>query len=140
MAVLVHSLFRSTNVTVNALEPVPSSGLIILSDQNLLHSDQPMWPITDGMRALCVKNPYAAVTQIEIVSAGVDRHDGRHPHVWYVTAKVWADKRPDGEPVGPRGYYAPGSYFVRVPEGWVHIEEGYLPHLIGMCMEVFGLT
>jgi hypothetical protein len=24
----------------------------------------------DGMRALCVKNPYAVVTQIEIVSAG----------------------------------------------------------------------
>ena len=46
MAVSVHCFFRTINMTANALEPVPLSGLIILFDQDLLHFDQPMWPIT----------------------------------------------------------------------------------------------
>lgn len=94
----------------------------------------------EGMRALCVENRYAAVTEIEIDHAGVDRHDGTHPHVWHVIAKVWADKRPDGKPTHPRWYYVPGSPFVRTGEGWVHVPEGRFPHQLGAYMQLFGLV
>jgi hypothetical protein len=43
---LAHALSRSTNVTANGLDPLLSSGLIVLFGQNLLHFDQTMWPIT----------------------------------------------------------------------------------------------
>ena len=94
----------------------------------------------DGMRALCAENRYATVTKIEIDRAGVDRHDGRHPHVWFVIAKVWADKRPDGRPVPPRGYYYPGRFFIRVREGWVNVPEISFPHLLGAYMVLLGLA
>ena len=76
----------------------------------------------------------------KIDRAGIDRHDGSHPHVWFVIAQVWADRRPDGKLTSPRGYYVPGSYFVRVRQGWVHVPEGRFPHLIGTYMQWFGLA
>jgi hypothetical protein len=94
----------------------------------------------DGMRAKCARNPFAKVTKIEIERAGVAMHDGSRPHVWFVIAKVWQDKRSDGKPTHPRGYSNPGSYFVRVREGWVHVPEGSFPHLLGSYMQLFGLT
>jgi len=36
----------SINVTVNAVNPVPSLGLIILFGRDWLYFDQLMWPIT----------------------------------------------------------------------------------------------
>ena len=94
----------------------------------------------EGIRALCSENPYAAVTEIEIDHAGIDRHDGSQPHVWFVIAKVWTDIRPDGKTTAPKGYYLPGTFFVRTNEGWVHVPEGGFPHLLGTYMELLGFV
>lgn len=77
------------------------------------------------------------VERVEIMSAGVNQHDGSQPHVWFVTARVFADQRPDGKPT-PHGYGG-GSYFLRVEEGWVHMSEGAFPDFVGWVMELYGL-
>ena len=77
------------------------------------------------------------VERVEITSAGVNNHDGSLPHVWYVTAWVFADQRPDGKST-PHGYGG-GSYFLRVEDGWVHMSEGAIPEFIGWAMELYGL-
>jgi hypothetical protein len=92
----------------------------------------------EGMKQILLKgagdNP---VERVEIRLAGVDNHDGSQPHVWYVTAWVFADQRPDGKTT-PRGYGG-GSYFLRVEEGWVHMPEGAFPNFIGWVMALYGL-
>jgi hypothetical protein len=92
----------------------------------------------EGMKQILLKgagdNP---VERIEIRLAGVDNHDGSQPHVWFVSAWVFADQRPDGKPT-PRGYGG-GSYFLRVEEGWVHVPEGAFPNFIGWVMGLYSL-
>lgn len=90
----------------------------------------------DGMRALAHQS-WSDVEQIEIVSAGPNAFDGSNPHVWFVTAKVWAARRGDGKPISPRGYGAAGSFFLRVQDGWVHVSEGSFPEVIGLLMRLF---
>jgi hypothetical protein len=82
----------------------------------------------EGMRAL-IAHTWRNVDRIEIESAGPNRHDGRNPHVWFVTAKVWLQ--------GQERYQYPGSFFLHVEEGWVHVPEGRLPALVGTWMRLF---
>jgi hypothetical protein len=78
----------------------------------------------------------AEVIRIENVYAGPNFHDGSLPHVWFGGADVYLDRIPDG---GRWDYYNPGSYYLRVEEGWVHVPEGALPEYIGWVMELYGL-
>lgn len=91
----------------------------------------------DGMRAR-VEKSWIGVERVEIDYAGPNAHDGSNPHVWFVTAKVWAARRGDGKPVSRQGYDLAGSFFLRVQDGWVHVAEGQLPALVGSCMRLFG--
>lgn len=92
----------------------------------------------DGMRAL-VAAEYEAVERVDIESAGPANRDGSAPHVWYVTARVYAPTRGDGKPIPPGDYDNPGSYFLRVDGEWVHLREGALPKLVGSIMARYGL-
>jgi hypothetical protein len=93
---------------------------------------------TDGMVALIQQN-YRNVHKVEIENAGTNSHDGSNPHVWFVAAKVWADARGDGKSIAPGSYDYPGSYFLQVDNGWVHVAEGALPELVGSGMDRFEL-
>ena len=84
-----------------------------------------------------VRRSWIDVEEVEIVRAGPNAFDGSKRHVWFVTAKVWADRRGDGKPIGYRGYDLAGSFFVQVKDGWVHVSEGSLPVLLGTLMQLF---
>ena len=92
----------------------------------------------DGMLALVAKSWYG-IERVEIESAGPNSFDGSDPHVWFVTAKVWAARRADWQPVGGRGYDSAGSYFLHVREGWVHMPEGAFPEFVGFGMKLFRI-
>ncbi len=93
----------------------------------------------DGMRVL-VTESWIDVERVEIQYAGTNSFDGSNPHVWFVTARVWAAKRGDGKPINSRGYDAAGSFFLRVQDGWVHVPEGRFPEFIGFGMQLFGIS
>jgi hypothetical protein len=88
----------------------------------------------EGMEAR-LRTGYPDAERIEIERSGPNSFDGSHPHVWYVIGRAWLTG-PKARPQGHGG----GSYFLRVREGWVYIPEGVLPELIGLCMEVFGIS
>lgn len=92
----------------------------------------------EGMRAGIV-SLYRDIQRIEIDHAGTNSTDGRLPHVWFVTARVYAAARGDGKPIPAGEYDLPGSYFLRVDDGWVHVPEGAFPVVIGRAMQRFGL-
>ena len=91
----------------------------------------------DGMRAR-IEESWIDVQKVQIDWAGPNAHDGSQPHVWFVTARVWAARRGDGQPVSARGYDLPGSFFLHVQDGWVHVPEGQLPQLVGWLMALYG--
>jgi hypothetical protein len=93
--------------------------------------------LEDGMRSR-IEESWRGVQRVEIGRARPNAHDGSQPHIWFVTAKVWAASRGDGQPVSGRGYDLPGSFFVHVRDGWVHISEGQLPQLVGWLMTLYG--
>ena len=91
----------------------------------------------DGIRAL-VEKAWIDIQRVEIDRAGPNARDGSQPHVWFVTARVWAARRSNGQPVSARGYDLPGSFFLRLDDGWVHVPEGRLPQLVGRLMALYG--
>jgi hypothetical protein len=90
----------------------------------------------DGMRARVMKS-WMDVDKVEIQYAGPNAFDGSNPHVWFVTAKVWAARRGNWKPLSPKGYDLAGSFFVRVQDGWVHVSEGCFPELLGLYVQIF---
>jgi len=78
----------------------------------------------------------AEVIRIENVHAGPNFPNGKLPHVWFGGADVYLDRIPVG---GRWDYYAAGSYYLRVEEGWVHVSEGALPEYIGWVMALYDL-
>ena len=84
-----------------------------------------------------VRRSWIGVERVEVVRAGPNAFDGSNPHVWFVTAKVWAARRGDGKPIGQKGYDLAGSFYVQVKDGWVHVSEGRIPELLGACMKFF---
>jgi len=90
-----------------------------------------------GMRVR-VSEGWVGIERVEITYAGPNSFDGSDPHVWFVTAQVWATRRADWKPIHQRGYDSAGSFFLRVREGWVHVPEGRFPELIGLGMRLFG--
>jgi hypothetical protein len=91
----------------------------------------------EGMRILTEKS-WIDVRRLEIERVGPNSRDGSQPHVWLVTAKVWAASRGDGQPVSARGYDLAGSFFLHAQDGWVHVPEGRLPWLVGWMMTLCG--
>lgn len=91
-----------------------------------------------GMRSL-IEDSYSDVQHIEIEYAGTNSFDGSMPHVWYVIAHVWRGPQTAGQPLDPNDYEGPGSFFLKVHDGWVHIPEGAFPEIIGLAMQVFHL-
>ena len=92
----------------------------------------------DGMRDL-IRQSYRDTERIEIVSAGTNSFDGRQPHVWFVTARVYGGVRGDGKAIPAGEYDFPGSFFLHIDDGWVHLPEGAFPRLVGRAMERFEL-
>lgn len=101
-----------------------------------------IYPSAEAAMRAKIAAGYVGIHQIEITYAGTNSFDGSDPHVWFVSAKVWADKRSDGSSVAnlTHDYDFPGSFFLHVKEGWVHVPEEALPRLIGFWMKVFGLV
>ena len=95
----------------------------------------------EGMLARIARG-YAPPYEVEITYAGTNSFDGGSPHVWYVIACVWAERRSDGSPVGSKthDYDQPGSFFLDTKDGWVHMSEGAFPGFIGFWMKVYGLA
>jgi len=85
---------------------------------------------------------YENIEKIEIVYAGPNSFDGSQPHVWYVIARIWAEKTKTGRPVGFHGkdYESPGHFYLHTKRGWVQIPEGLFPIYLGFWMRVFGLA
>jgi hypothetical protein len=81
----------------------------------------------EGMRVL-IAHTWRNVDRIEFEYAGPNERDGRDPHVRFVVAKVYLQ--------GQERYQYPGSYFLRLEEGWVHVPEGRLPRLVGTWMRL----
>lgn len=92
----------------------------------------------DGMRALVGKT-YRDITRIEIERSGTNSFDGQMPHVWFVTARVYAATRGDGRAIPEGDFDYPGSFFLRLDNGWVHVPEGAWPKLVGGAMRQFDL-
>ena len=70
----------------------------------------------EGMRAR-IADHYTGVERIEIDHAGTNSFDGSNPHVWFVSARVWAAERGDGKAIPAGGYDYPGSFFLQVQDG-----------------------
>jgi hypothetical protein len=90
-----------------------------------------------GMRARLEKS-YVGIQDIQIDYAGPNAFDGSNPHIWFVTARVLAEQRRDGSRLPPTGDY-PGSFYLKVHDGWIYRPEGSFPGLIGFFMKVFHL-
>lgn len=91
----------------------------------------------EGMR-LRLEDSYIGIQRIEIDHAGPNAFGGSNPHIWFVVARVLAEQRCDGSRLPPTGDY-PGSFYLKVHDGWIHRPEGSFPELIGFFMKVFHL-
>lgn len=93
----------------------------------------------EGMLEL-ISQGYRGIQQVEIDYAGPNWPEGRNPHMWFVTARVWAEQRSDGKKPGNKlhDYDYLGSYFLHAKDGWVHMSEGAFPELVGFWMKITG--
>lgn len=86
----------------------------------------------EGMRCMIERN-YCRIDKVEIVRAGSEMFDD----LWFVEAHVWAAMRVDGKGFNGRDYDNPGSFFLRVGDGWVFVPEGKFPFVIAFGRWVF---
>jgi hypothetical protein len=96
----------------------------------------------EGMLSLTSEG-YLEPREIKIIYAGPNSFNREGaPHVWFVVACVWAEKRVDGSQVGngTNDFDFPGSYFLHARDGWVLMPEGAFPEFVGFWMKVFGLA
>jgi len=94
-----------------------------------------------GMQAR-IEEGYVGIQKVYIMSAGPNFPNGELPHVWFVVARVYADKRADGKAVGNErnDFDFPGSFYIKTGNGWVWVPEGAFPVLLGKLMEYFQIT
>jgi hypothetical protein len=88
----------------------------------------------EGMRLLIEKS-YSEISRVEIVHAGREMFDD----LCYVEGHVWAANRRDGKGFKDRDYDNPGSFFLRVRDGWVFVPEGKFPGVIAFGRWLFGI-
>jgi hypothetical protein len=93
---------------------------------------------SEGMLTL-VQSEYVGIQEARIVGAG---QEILLPHVWFVTACVWANSRADGFPVGSatHDFDYPGYFFVDTHEGWLMMPETSVPLFVGFWMPIFDLA
>jgi hypothetical protein len=86
-----------------------------------------------------VESEYVGIQEAKIVGAGQEIF---LPHVWFVTACVWAKSRADGSPVGSatHDFDYPGYFFVDTHEGWLMMPEASAPLFVGFWMPIFDLA
>lgn len=92
---------------------------------------------SEGMLTL-VQYEYMGIQEARIVGSGQEIF----PHVWFVTACVWARSRADGSPVGAptHDFDYPGYFFVDTQEGWLMMPEASVPLFVGFWMSIFDLA
>jgi len=95
----------------------------------------------EGMLAKIEEN-YQGIVDIQWGADGPNAKDGSNPHIGFITARVWADSRMDGKPVGNdiHDFDFPGSFFLLTRDGWVSMPEGAFPEVIGLGMVLFDLA
>ena len=81
----------------------------------------------EGMRTR-IEDSYIGIQDIQIEHAGPNAFDGSNPHIWFVVARVFAEQRRDGSRLPPTGDY-PGSFYLKVHDGWIYRPEGSFPTL-----------
>jgi hypothetical protein len=88
-----------------------------------------------------IQTGWVGIQEAWIRDAGPETALGGGPHVWFVTACVWAESRADGSPVGSptHDFDFPGGYFVETKDGWVPMSENSAL-FVGFWMKVFGLA
>jgi len=88
-----------------------------------------------------LEKSYSGIQKIVIEHAGPNFPNGKLPHVWFVVARVYADKRADGNSVGNgrTDYDFPGSYYLKTRDGWVYMPEGAFPEFVGRMMVFFDM-
>ena len=91
-----------------------------------------------GMLSLIART-YSNIEGVEIDQVGTNSFDGSDSHIWFVEARVYAPRRADGKSTGEKGYDNPGSFFIHIDDGWVHVPEGAFPELVGWAMARFEL-
>jgi hypothetical protein len=89
----------------------------------------------EGMRQL-IPHWYAGVKKIEIEGQGKEFSDD----LIYIVSRVWTDQRSDATRPNTPQYHNPGEFFLRVQNGWVHVPESKLPHLIALGKRLYKLT
>jgi len=128
IAVVLGFTFWSCSFTTSRLNDAQSKGVF--------HSP------SEGMLTL-VQSEYVGIQEARIVGAEQEIFPlGGGPHVWFVTACVWAESRADGSSVGSptHDFDYPGDYFLDTHEGWVMMPENSLPLFVGFWMPIFGLA
>lgn len=88
-----------------------------------------------------IRYGWVGIQEAWIRSAEPETALGGGPHVWFVTACVWAESRADGSTVGSatHDFDFPGGYYVETKDGWVPMSEGSAL-FVGFWMKVFGLA
>ena len=94
----------------------------------------------DGMLIL-IQSGWTGIQEVRIFDVQ-ETALGSGPHVWFVSACVWAESCVDGSAVGSpaHDFDAPGSCFLNTHEGWVLISKTSLPLFVGFWMKIFGLA
>ncbi len=86
----------------------------------------------EGMRSM-IERDYSRIDKVEIVQAGKEIFSD----LWFVEARVWAERRVDGKGFKGSDYDNPGSFFLRVGDGWVFVPEGRFPWVIAFGRWLF---
>jgi hypothetical protein len=88
-----------------------------------------------------IRDGWVGIQEAWIRDSGPDTAPGGGPHVWFVTACVWAESRADGSPVGSEthDFDFPGGYYLETRDGWVAMPESSAL-FVGFWMKVFGLA
>lgn len=90
----------------------------------------------EGFRIRAAAVEGAQLLRIEDLESGPSRDDGRLPHVGFAAGRVYYDRPPAG---WKRSSGYPGDYYIRVRGGWVQMNEGAFPPLVGRLMEIYHL-
>ena len=117
-----------TGIVLTAIYTYSATQVRALSSQTAYANPE------DGMRAL-IADSYTGVSKVEILHADKEIFED----LWFVEARVRAASRVDGKAFSGQDSDNPGSFFLRVHNGWVFVPEGKCPELIALGVWLFGL-
>ena len=117
-----------TGIILTALYAYSASQVRALNSQTAYANPE------DGMRAL-IADSYSGVSKVEILHADKEIFED----LWFVEARVWAASRVDGKGFSDQDSDNPGSFFLRVHNGWAFVPEGKCPEIIALGAWLFGI-